>query len=131
MSVAIAAIYASLLAILYVVLSYRVVQGRLRFKVGLGTGQNAQLERAIRIHGNFAEYVPLAILLLAFYEAGGGAAWAVHVAGIWLVVARVLHAVGLAGSSGRSSGRFAGTAMTWALLLALSIGNLVLALRQP
>lgn len=129
MTASITAIYASVLAILYVILAYRVVQRRVRFEVGLGTGRNTELERAIRIHGNFAEYVPLALLLSAFYEAGGGAPWAVHVAGAWLVVARVLHAVGLTGSSGRSPGRFAGTAMTWVLLIALSAGNLVLSLR--
>ena len=81
MSIQITAVYASLLAILYIVLSYRVAQRRMRFQVGLGTGQNTELERAVRIHGNFAEYVPIALLLLAFLETGGGPAWAVHVAG--------------------------------------------------
>lgn len=94
MAVTNTALYASLLAILYVVLSYRVAQRRMRFQVGLGTGQNTELERAVRIHGNFAEYVPLALLLLAFFEAGGGAVWAVHAAGAGLLIARVLHAMG-------------------------------------
>ncbi len=133
MPVAVTAIYASVLAILYVVLSYRVARCRMRLKVGLGSGngtsQHVELERAVRIHGNFAEYVPLALLLLVFYEAGGGAFWAVHAAGVWLVVARLAHVIGLTGSSGTSSGRFAGAVMTWTLLLALAIGNLVLSLR--
>ncbi|MEZ5566359.1 MAG: MAPEG family protein [Gammaproteobacteria bacterium] len=129
MSVAITAIYASVLSVVYVVLSYRVAKCRMRFAVGLGTAHNVELERAVRIHGNFAEYVPLALLLLAFYEVGGGAWWAVHTAGAWLVVARLLHAVGLTRSSGRSTGRFAGVVMTWTLLLALAVGNLVLSLR--
>lgn len=126
MAVPITAVYASLLAILYIILSYRVAQRRMRFQVGLGTGQNTELERAVRIHGNFAEYVPLVLLLLAVFEAGGGPAWAVHVAGAGLLVARGLHALGLTQSSGRSPGRFAGVITTWLIMLALAIGNLAL-----
>ena len=121
-------LYASLLAILYVVLSYRVAQRRMRFQVGLGTGQNSDLERAVRIHGNFAEYVPFALLLLAFFESGGGPAWAVHVAGAGLLIARGLHAMGLTQSSGRSAGRFGGVVTTWLIILALAIGNLAVRL---
>jgi uncharacterized protein len=128
MTVQITAVYASLLAILYVVLSYRVAQRRMRFQVGLGTGQNTELERAVRIHGNFAEYVPFALLLLALFETGGGPAWAVHVAGAGLLVARGLHALGLTQSSGRSPGRFGGVVTTWLIILALAVGNLALRL---
>jgi uncharacterized membrane protein YecN with MAPEG domain len=128
MAVTNTALYASLLAILYVILSYRVAQRRMRFQVGLGTGQNTELERAVRIHGNFAEYVPFALLLLAFFESGGGPAWAVHVAGAGLLLARGLHAMGLTRSSGRSTGRFGGVVTTWLIILALAIGNLALRL---
>ena len=128
MSVQITAIYASLLAFLYIVLSYRVAQRRMRFQIGLGTGQNAELERAIRIHGNFGEYVPFALLLLAFLESGGGPAWAVHGAGAGLLIARVLHAFGLTQSSGRSPGRFSGVIATWLIMLALAVGNLAMRL---
>ena len=128
MSIQITAIYASILTILFVVLSYRVAQRRMRFQVGLGVGQNPELERAIRIHGNFAEYVPLALLLLAFFESGGGPTWTMHAAGAGLVVARLLHVIGLTGSSGRSKGRFVGVTLTWVLLLALAVGNLMLRL---
>jgi uncharacterized membrane protein YecN with MAPEG domain len=128
MSIEITALYASLLAILYIILGYRVAQRRIRFKVGLGTGQNAELERAIRIHGNFGEYVPFALLLLGLFEAGGGPGWAVHAGGAVLLLARVLHAVGLTGSSGRSPGRFAGVVATWLIMLALAAGNLILSL---
>ncbi|MDP2323808.1 MAG: MAPEG family protein, partial [Gammaproteobacteria bacterium] len=71
MSVQITAIYASVLAILYIVLSSRVARRRMKFQVGLGVGESRELERAVRIHGNFAEYVPLALLLLVVYEIGG------------------------------------------------------------
>ncbi|MEO7386085.1 MAG: MAPEG family protein [Gammaproteobacteria bacterium] len=125
MTLPITTLYASLLAILYVVLGYRVAQRRLRFQVGLGTGQSAELERAVRIHGNFGEYVPLALLLLAFFELGGGPSWAVQVAGAGLLLARVAHAIGLTQSSGRSAGRLFGMVATWLIILGLSIGNLI------
>lgn len=128
MTFQITAIYASLLAILFVFLSFRVAQRRIRFRVGLGTGENAELERAIRIQGNFAEYVPLALLLLAFFESGGAAPWAALAAGGLLLLARVLHAIGLTGSSGRSPGRLVGATLTWFVLLALALGNLALRL---
>lgn len=128
MSVRITAIYASVLAILYIVLSFRVAQRRRKFQVGLGTGESRELERAIRIHGNFAEYVPLALLLLVVYETGGATGWAVHAAGAALVIARVLHAIGLTQSSGRSAGRFIGTVGTWLVILGLALANLVQAL---
>lgn len=128
MSMPVTASYASLLAILYIVLSYRVAQRRMRFQVGLGTGQNTELERAIRIHGNFAEYVPFALLLLALFESGGGPAWGVHLAGAALLVARGLHALGLTQTSGRSTGRFGGVVMTWLIMLGLAIAILVMRL---
>lgn len=124
----ITAIYAGLLAILLLVLSLRVVRLRLRLKVGLGTGQQPALEQAVRAQANFTEYVPLIVLLLAFYEQGGGAAWTVHAAGASLLVARVLHAMGLARTSGRSPGRFIGMIVTWLVLVALAIANLARAL---
>jgi uncharacterized membrane protein YecN with MAPEG domain len=128
MSVQITAIYASVLAIVFIVLSYRVAQRRMRLQVGLGTGDNRELERAVRIHGNFAEYVPLAILLLALYEIGGAPGWAVHAAGVALLIARTLHAIGLTQSSGRSPGRFTGIIATWLVILGLAVANLVAAL---
>ena len=51
--------YASLLAALYFFLSLRVIRMRRRERIALGDGENARLERAIRVHANFAEYVPL------------------------------------------------------------------------
>jgi hypothetical protein len=120
----ITALYASLLGLLLVVLSYRVAQRRMRFQVGVGTGANPELERAIRVHGNFIEYVPFALILLGLFEANGGPPVSVHAAGATLLVLRIAHAIGLTGSSGRSPGRFVGALGTWLLIIALSIGNL-------
>jgi hypothetical protein len=119
------ALYAGLCGILLLLLSARVVRLRLRHRVGIGVGQQPELERAVRVQGNFTEYVPLVLLLLALLEYRGGPAWALHAAGAGLLVGRLLHATGLSASSGTSWPRAAGVLLTWTALLGLSIANVV------
>lgn len=70
---------ASVLGILYVLLSIAVSGERGRSKIGLGTGAEAssalgkeheapRLLIAVRRHGHFAEYVPLSLILLMLLE---------------------------------------------------------------
>ena len=54
--------YAALLALLFIALSIRTIRARRAHKVAIGTGGHAAVERAMRVHANFAEYVPLALL---------------------------------------------------------------------
>jgi uncharacterized membrane protein YecN with MAPEG domain len=61
-------LYAGLLALWLVVLSLRVIQARRAARVSLGDGGNRALQRAIRGQANFAEYVPIALLLLLILE---------------------------------------------------------------
>ena len=86
--------YAGLFAILFVALSAWVVGGRLQDDTLFGTGDNS-LTRRVRSQGNFAEYVPFALLLIALLEAGGGSRVLVQVLCIVLLVARLLHPVGM------------------------------------
>lgn len=110
------ALYAGLLAIWFLVLSYRVVQQR-GHGVSLGDGGDPVLLRRIRGHGNFAEYVPLILLLLALLEQGGRLpAWGIHALGASLVLARVLHGVALSFTEKWKFGRFYGTLLTFILL---------------
>lgn len=111
-------LYTSLLALLLLALSYNVVRLRQQHQVGIGTGAVQALERAVRAHANFCEYVPMALLLLALIEFGGNVpAWALHVLGLLLLAGRVSHAVGLSRSAGASRARVIGTVLTWAVLL--------------
>jgi uncharacterized membrane protein YecN with MAPEG domain len=82
----------------------------------------------MRVQANFVEYVPLALLLLALLEMGGLAKTWVWVFGSVLLVGRVLHAIGLSGSPGTSTGRFYGTLLTWIDLVALAVAGIVLVL---
>ena len=114
-------LYAGVLGLLLVALSAQVVLARRRFRVGLGTGTDEGMQQAVRVQANFVEYVPFAVLLLVLAEVTGLPGPAVHGAGLLLVASRVLHAVGLSRSPGRSFGRFYGTAGTWFTLVGLSV----------
>jgi len=114
-------LYAGVLGLLLIALSAQVVLARRRFRVGLGTGTEEGMQQAVRIQANFVEYVPFTVLLLVLAEVTGLPGPAVHGAGLLLVASRVLHAVGLSRSPGRSFGRFYGTAGTWLTLMALSV----------
>lgn len=108
----ITALYAGILAFLYVGLTVYVVQGRYKHRVGLGDGGNPSLIRRIRIHGNFAEYVPFALLLLFMVDYAQTSPMLVHWLGIMLVLGRILHAWGLCCSETTSFGRMAGMILT-------------------
>jgi len=88
-------IYAALLTLLYLALSIRTVRARRRARVAVGDGGNPQLLRAMRVHANFAEYVPLALLLLALLELRSAPAWLLHGLGLLLLLARLAHAYGV------------------------------------
>jgi uncharacterized membrane protein YecN with MAPEG domain len=87
--------YAALLTFLYIFLSSRVIQSRVATRIGLGTGGHRGLERRMRIHANFAEYVPLALLMLAFMEMQGRAGWLLHLLCAALVAMRIGHVIAL------------------------------------
>ncbi|MEQ3696936.1 MAG: MAPEG family protein [Pseudomonadales bacterium] len=121
----ITALYAGILALIWMGLAYRVVKGRWKHKVNIGDGANEDMERRIRVHANATEYLPLALILLAMLELGGvGHLW-LHGLGVVLVVARVLHAVGFSKSSGASFGRYWGTLLTWLVVTVMALANVV------
>ena len=120
-TVPITALYAGLLALLMLVLARNVIRGRYRAKVGLFDGSDEQLGRAIRIHGNFIEYVPIALILMGLVEINGAPAWALHAWGAVIIASRLVHAYGLAGSSMASKGRTIGTATTWFAITTLAV----------
>lgn len=112
--------YAGLLGLLFLALSLRVVRLRRSLKVGLGSGGHEALNRAMRAHGNFAEYVPLALLLMLLTEAGTTLpAWGVHLLGLTLLTGRLMHGfLGVNREPGYSFGRFWGTLLTWLVIAA-------------
>ncbi len=117
----ITALYAALIALLFVACAIQVVRNRQRAQVGLGTGTDRQLERSVRVHGNLAEYAPLVLLLMLIYELNGGAAWLLHLLGGLFVLFRLAHAAGLGASAGPSKGRVVGTAGSMGVIIVLAL----------
>lgn len=87
--------YAAILALIYVALSFRVIRIRQQLKVSLGDGKDKQLKRAIRVHGNFAEYVPLTLMMIYFVEIQSHNALLIHGLCTVLILARLSHIYGV------------------------------------
>ena len=64
-------LYAALLALLFVGLSIRTLRMRRRLGIAIGDAGNESMLRAMRAHSNFAEYVPLSLLLIYLVEVTG------------------------------------------------------------
>jgi uncharacterized membrane protein YecN with MAPEG domain len=92
---AVTAFYAAVLALIYMALSGWVIAGRFSHGILHGAGDSDDMLRRMRTHANFAEYVPLILILLGLYEASGGSAARVRIMLIVLVVARLMHPVGM------------------------------------
>ena len=120
----ITSVIASVLTIIFVRLSFAVIRLRRKNKVGLGSGGHEELERAIRAQGNFAEYVPFGIMLIACLEINGAPWWLVAVPGITLIAGRLIHAKGINMPPPDFSQRVLGMKFTFNTLIALVVLNL-------
>src|SRR5512139_4025262 len=110
-------IYAALLALMYVALGLRVVGLRRKLAIALGAGENPVLLRAIRVHANFAEYVPFALLLMYFVETRTQAGAFVHVLGIALLAGRIVHALAVSRVEEDIRVRVLGMGLTFGVIL--------------
>ncbi|HEY3645536.1 MAG TPA: MAPEG family protein [Gammaproteobacteria bacterium] len=120
----ITALYAAICGLLLVFMAVRVSYTRGKEKVDLGDGGKDAMLRAMRTHGNAAEYIPISLILLFFLEMQGSAHWFLHLCGIALVVSRLLHMQGLMQSAKLTPGRLMGTGLGWALITVMSLDNL-------
>ncbi|HWT08593.1 MAG TPA: MAPEG family protein [Roseomonas sp.] len=91
----IAATYAALLILLFLALTFRALSRRFAAQIVLGTGGDRGLERAVRVHANFAEYVPVFLAALVAAELCGAPAAALHCAGIAMLAGRLAHGIGM------------------------------------
>lgn len=121
MMIPITALYAALLVAVLVCLTTRI--GLLRAKTGISIldGGNARLAVEMRRHGNFAEHVPLAIVLMAIVEINGGSSLFLHVVGIALVISRVAHPFGLHHDRVQAPLRLIGAVGTSLVTIALGV----------
>jgi uncharacterized membrane protein YecN with MAPEG domain len=113
-------LYAGLLALLFFALSLRVVQMR-GTGISLGDGGNPAMLRRIRGHANFAEYVPLILLMMAMLELSKFSIYLLHAMGITLLVARLLHGYALSFTDKFKFGRFWGTLLTYIVMVVAGV----------
>ena len=116
---------AGALGLVGLILAFRVSMGRGKHKITMGDGGNPDMIVRMRTHANFVEYVPLMLVLLGLLELGGANHTALIVGAAALVIARIFHAIGMAGPMAL---RVTGAMATYLLLAAGSIYGLGLAL---
>ena len=127
MSLPITGFYTSILGIILVYLSILVIRERRSGRVSLGDGNVEELpylQRTSRAFGNFTEYVPMALLLLAIAELNDIDDYVLHGCGMLLVFGRLAHAYGLRHHPGPSWQRVWGMLATFASIVILAMGNL-------
>ena len=119
------ALYAGLLGLIAVGVAFPPGMMRGKLNISVGDGGNPALLLAMRRHANFAEWVPLALILIALLELNGVSPRAIHVLGAALVVARLLHAVGLKSDTVQNVGRGLGAMATALITVVASVWLLV------
>ena len=121
-SMTVTPIYAAILALIYVFLSVRVIGARRSARVALGNGGNPLLLRRQRVHANFAEFVPLALILMLLAEQQATAPVKLHALGALL---RVVHAAGVSREPEQIWQRVTGMSLTFTSLVAGALINLL------
>lgn len=107
------AIYVALNALILLVLSYNVGRHRARTdSLDPGATGDEILVRAIRAHGNAAEYMPLAILMLLVLALFGAPLALIHGLGAAFTLGRVTHAAGMFREKHPNAVRFTGNLLT-------------------
>jgi uncharacterized protein len=122
MTFQITSVYAAVLGLVAIFLSFHVIQMRAKTKISLLDGSNNALKERIRRHGNFTEYVPLALILMACAEAGGATPTWLHAIGGMLLISRLIHPFGIKHDNASAPARIIGATGTQiAMLLAVGL----------
>jgi uncharacterized membrane protein YecN with MAPEG domain len=128
----------AVLGLIFAVLTVQVVRARGAAGASLGDGSSGLIAPgqeptvpllvATRSHANFAEYVPLALILLGFVEWGGAARWFVCLLATALIASRLLHPIGM-GRKIPNPFRAAGAALTLLTIVVSCLSLLIGLLR--
>jgi uncharacterized membrane protein YecN with MAPEG domain len=116
------ALTASLLVPLLLRLAFGVIRKRQKHQVAVGTGNQVDLEVAIRAHGNFIEYVPFVLVLLLCAEVNSSPLWLTVPTGVALVAGRLIHAGAI--PAGDIAQRVRAMKLTFASIVLGTISNI-------
>ena len=95
MTLPITALFAGLLILWLVRLAVPVSRLRQLHKVSVGTGGFDDLDRAVRAHANFSEYIPMALVAMMLLEWQGLNDIYLYALGSSLLLGRILHRKGI------------------------------------
>ena len=126
MNIPVTTILASVLAVVFLVLSLRVIRLRVEKKVAHGDGGDEELRRAIRGHANWAEYAPIGILLVLIAELQSVNMILLAVLAAAFALGRSFHAYGFAFTAGNVFLRVRGMQLTFFTILILALLNMAM-----
>lgn len=112
-----------------IALAFAVIRLRRAHRQAIGDGQHDRLAYAIRAHGNYAEYVPFALLLLASAELNGTARPWIAIGGSIFFAGRGIHSYAFLKSTQHLRDRVRGMKLTFLGLIFLVILNMIQLLR--
>jgi uncharacterized membrane protein YecN with MAPEG domain len=121
-------VYGALLAVIFILLSVVAIRTRRALEIPIGDSGDERMLRAMRVHANFAEYVPLTIFLAYMLEAQQAHPGVVHGICLCLVLGRLMHAFGVRAVKENYRYRVTGMALTFTALGASALGLLWLLL---
>ena len=116
--------FAAILILLSVPMAVAVGLRRAKTGILLLDGGDEDLLKRMRAHGNFIEYVPLALIGLAGAELSGLPSWLLVGCGVVLLAGRLIHYAALRGSAA-GAGRTLGAGLTSLVLVVLAAGILL------
>lgn len=122
---AITSVFAALIALVFLVLSARVITYRRGKLISLGDHGDKALETRIRAQANCAEYAPLGLILLGLVEMAGAPALATVILGLMLFVGRLLHGLAFWGARPVMGLRVPGMLLTLIMMAVSAVGLLL------
>ena len=114
-------VYAALFAFLYVGLSVRTLRLRRTLRTAIGNSGSETMLRAVRVHSNFAEYVPFSLFLILLVEMQAAPPVLVHTLCLCLFAGRVAHAFGVSQLKENYRYRAFGMVLTFTTLVASAV----------
>lgn len=119
----------SVLALIFIAMSIKIIKLRYTHQIAIGHGEHSDLERSIRAHSNFSEYVPLALILMLCAEANQANRLVLSLFACVFILGRLSHAYAFLWNKQHFTFRKRGMYLTFISLLCLSLFNLLLLIK--
>lgn len=116
--------FAAVLTLLFVVMTFRVIKGRRKNKISLGYGPNNEIIELVSAHSNFSNYTFLFLILMHLAESSGFISIYIFlIIGIIFMYARVIHFEAMISEKMNFKSRVRGMQLTIISLIVLAVLN--------